>query len=199
MPANATRIAPCVGGCGALLECKVPGRDRSCSDCSAARKRRYRADYYKANGEKERQRSLSWFADNRERSIKASQDWKTGNRQKVRDYKNRRNLDPAERLNGRMRVGINQRLRDGKGGRSWREIVGYGPEELMAHLERQFLPGMTWENVGEWHVDHIVPLVTFQYECADSPEFRRAWALSNLRPLWGKDNRKKWAKRTHLI
>ena len=69
----------------------------------------------------------------------------------------------------------------------------------MTHLERQFLPGMTWGNRGEWHIDHIVPLASFTFTSPDDPEFRAAWALTNLRPLWAKDNIRKSAKRTHLI
>lgn len=66
----------------------------------------------------------------------------------------------------------------------------------MAHLERQFLPGMTWENRGEWHIDHIRPLCSFQFQTPDCPQFREAWALTNLQPLWAQDNLKKggrWA------
>src|SRR3546814_3330220 len=49
-------------------------------------------------------------------------------------------------------------LGDGKNGRSWEILVGYTVADLMAHLERQFLPGMSWDNRGEWHIDHIRPL-----------------------------------------
>lgn len=64
------------------------------------------------------------------------------------------------------------------------------------HLERQFLPGMTWENHGRfgWHIDHIIPLSAFNFETPDHIDFKRAWALSNLQPLWWQDNLKKRAK-----
>jgi hypothetical protein len=69
----------------------------------------------------------------------------------------------------------------------------------MAHLERQFLPGMSWENRTRWDVDHIVPLKAFSFTSAEDPDFRAAWHLSNLRPLWSGDNVKKQGRRTHLI
>lgn len=98
-----------------------------------------------------------------------------------------------------MRTMIHRGLGKGKAGRSWREFVPYTLEELMAHLERQFLPGMTWDNRRQWHIDHIVPLASFTFTSPDDPEFRAAWALTNVRPLWAKDNIRKSAKRTHLL
>ena len=38
-------------------------------------------------------------------------------------------------------------------------LVGCTPEELKSHLDAQFLPGMSWENMGRvWHIDHIKQL-----------------------------------------
>lgn len=111
----------------------------------------------------------------------------------------RRASDPAWRVSSHVRGLMHRALGKAKAGRSWREFVPYTLDELMRHLERQFLPGMTWENRGEWHIDHIVPLSSFEFTSPADPEFRAAWALTNLRPLWAKDNIRKNAKRTHLI
>lgn len=70
-------------------------------------------------------------------------------------------------------------------------MVDYTVEELRAHLERQFLRGMGWHNAGEWHIDHIIPVSSFNYTSPDDLEFKRCWALANLRPLWGRDNIRK--------
>ena len=64
----------------------------------------------------------------------------------------------------------------------------------MAHLEVRFQPGMSWDNYGEWHIDHIVPLAAFNYETPDDLDFGRAWALENLQPLWAKENIRKWCR-----
>ena len=60
----------------------------------------------------------------------------------------------------------------------------------MAHLEKQFKEGMTWNNYGYygWHIDHIRPVSSFNFNSYDDPEFKECWALSNLQPLWGKEN-----------
>ena len=111
----------------------------------------------------------------------------------------KRKTDPAWRVSAHMRVIMHRALNGKKAGRSWREFVPYTLEELMAHLERQFLPGMTWENKGKWHIDHVIPLASFDFEKPEDDDFQAAWTLSNLRPLWGKDNIRKQARRTHLL
>jgi hypothetical protein len=98
-----------------------------------------------------------------------------------------------------MRGRFHKVLTRRKAGRSWREFVDYSVEELVAHLERQFLKGMSWENMGEWHIDHIVPLAAFTITGADDPELRRAWALTNLRPIWAKENLRKGARVASLL
>lgn len=113
--------------------------------------------------------------------------------------KRRRAEIPSVTINERISAGVKNSLRDGKGGHSWEVLLSYTLPDLMVHLERQFLPGMTWGNRGDWHIDHIVPLASFKFETPDCPEFRAAWALSNLRPLWAVDNIRKSDKRTHLL
>lgn len=100
------------------------------------------------------------------------------------------------RIGNLIRAGI---ASGSKRKRRWESLVGYTLADLMKHLERQFLPGMSWENRSEWHIDHILPLASFSFQTPDDPEFKAAWALTNLRPLWALDNIKKNATRTHLI
>ena len=64
----------------------------------------------------------------------------------------------------------------------------FSEAELRDHLQRQFVRGMSWDNYGEWHIDHIIPVIAFSVSGPECPELRKAWALSNLRPLWAKDN-----------
>ena len=69
-------------------------------------------------------------------------------------------------LNNRIRAGIKQSLRRrGKDprGTSWEGLVSFSLDELCQHLERQFANGMSWNNMGQWHIDHIVPLVAFSF------------------------------------
>lgn len=121
-------------------------------------------------------------------------------------------LDPEFAIKQRMRAAFRRRrqgLRIGdilraavkRNGRapSVEAFVGYTAQDLRRHLERQFLPGMTWAAFcdGRIHIDHILPLSSFRIE--DPEELRAAWALSNLRPLWEAANIAKAAQVQFLL
>ncbi|MEQ8962989.1 MAG: hypothetical protein RLP02_34605 [Coleofasciculus sp. C2-GNP5-27] len=106
---------------------------------------------------------------------------------------------PDVAIHGRMSAGIRAALRERKAGRRWESIVGYSLEKLLVHLEKQFLPGMTWENFHQWEIDHIVPRSAFSFQDETDPEFVACWSLTNLRPMWTVDNRQKSAKILYLV
>lgn len=120
-----------------------------------------------------------------------------------RNYNNllaaKRRKTPKWSVSAHMSTLIHRALGKNKAGRSWRQFVPYTLDDLVVHLDRQFLPGMSWQNRGEWHIDHIQPLASFYFVTAEDPEFKAAWALSNLRPWWAMDNLKKSAKRLYLV
>ena len=64
------------------------------------------------------------------------------------------------------------------------DLLGYSPLELKQHLESLFTEGMSWDNHGEWHIDHIKPVSKFDPETP----MNIVNALSNLQPLWAYDN-----------
>jgi hypothetical protein len=109
--------------------------------------------------------------------------------------------DAGHRLHLSISVLVRRALGQDKAGRSWEALVGYSLADLRQHLERQFVKGMSWENYGShWHVDHIVPRSLFSFDSAGhNTDFKACWSLSNLRPLWATENRKKNGKRLHLL
>jgi hypothetical protein len=60
------------------------------------------------------------------------------------------------------------------------DLLGYSSLELKNHLTSLFTEGMSWDNYGEWHIDHIKSV--FEFDNNTSPSIVNA--LSNLRPLW---------------
>lgn len=120
----------------------------------------------------------------------------------------RRQIDPSLKLQRQIhkkhrKDWLRAKIRGGAvGGRRSQRFprkLGYTAEQLRAHLERQFTKGMNWERfaAGEIEIDHIVPMSAF--DLTDDGGIKAAWALTNLRPLWAKDNRAKAARRTFLI
>jgi hypothetical protein len=98
----------------------------------------------------------------------------------------------------RMRAAVSSRMwsalkphGSSKGGALF-DLVGYSKEQLVAHLESLFSPGMAWDNYGAWHVDHRKPCALF--DLTDNAQFAECWALANLQPLWAADNIRKGAK-----
>ena len=68
------------------------------------------------------------------------------------------------------------------------DIIGCDWQQFKIHIEEEFQDGMTWDNYGEWHIDHIVPKSFFKYTSTDDVEFKYCWSLNNLQPLWAEEN-----------
>tara|TARA_R110002020_G_scaffold1459_6_gene6591 strand:+ start:951 stop:1400 length:450 start_codon:yes stop_codon:yes gene_type:complete len=64
------------------------------------------------------------------------------------------------------------------------EYIGCDITYLKEHLQEQFTQDMTWDNYGEWHVDHIIPIATAN----TLEELESLLHYTNLQPLWGTDN-----------
>ena len=102
--------------------------------------------------------------------------------------------NPMHRLSDAVSSNVNNGIRKGsKQGRRTFEVLGYTVEQLMAHLEAQFTAGMSWDTYGRngWHIDHIIPVSVHHFQTPDDADFKRAWALQNLRPMWAADNIRK--------
>jgi hypothetical protein len=69
------------------------------------------------------------------------------------------------------------------------QMLGCTPQELILHIEKQFKPGMNWNNwsVHGWHLDHIVPLDSGK----NQEEVEKLCHYTNLQPLWAEENLKK--------
>lgn len=103
----------------------------------------------------------------------------------------RNKQNPFFRLSNNMRSYIWYFLKGNKNGSKWQDIVGYSIIELKNRLEVQFQKGMTWNNYGKWHIDHIRPISSFNFTTFTDSEFKKCWSLKNLQPLWASDNVRK--------
>ena len=140
-------------------------------------------------------KSKIWYEQNKEYRKKYLKEYREKNIDKIRkvkrDYeKNRKASDPAYKLISNFRTAIYQVLKENnvEKNKHYFDILKYTPEELISHLEKQFTDSMTWENYGEWHVDHRMPISSFVFESVDDDSFIKCWSLENLQPMWGKDN-----------
>jgi hypothetical protein len=70
--------------------------------------------------------------------------------------------------------------------------LGCSIPEFIGYIADKFQKGMSWDNHGEWHLDHIKPLASFDLE--DLKQFKQAVHYTNYQPLWAFDNLSKGAK-----
>lgn len=158
------------------------------------------------NRDPERAREIGrrWRAANPDRVKENNRAWHERNpgRRNETDRARRaaRTRTITERLQEVMATTVRRQLMGAKRGSRTFDLLGYSVHELRAHLEARFTDGMTWENygIGGWEIDHIKPKRVFSFESASEPAFRECWALSNLQPLWAKDNRSKAGKWTEV-
>lgn len=66
------------------------------------------------------------------------------------------------------------------------QILGCSLDQFREHIASQFKPGMTLENHGEWHLDHVIPMARALQSDFFSPE--QLCHYTNYQPLWAKEN-----------
>lgn len=148
-----------------------------CKKCSNVRNRKYYKKYYQNNKEKIRRRKSDWRAVNKE--------W-------TRKYERKLRKENIQfRLSRILRSRLWEAIKGHKVGSAVNDL-GCSIKFLKEYLESQFQPGMSWDNYGEWHIDHIKPLASF--DLTDREQFLEACHYTNLQPLWASDNLSKGAK-----
>jgi hypothetical protein len=114
---------------------------------------------------------------------------------RLNKYRTKRRLeDPGYKAIGNLRSGLNKLFRRKPSmnkNLSTLKLIGCSREELKIHLEKQFRPGMSWENYNYngWHIDHIIPLSTAK--SFEEIVEKKLMHYTNLQPLWRLDNQKK--------
>jgi hypothetical protein len=150
------------------------------------------------NKEYMKEKHKKWYQKNKEKWNEYIKEYREKNIDKIRETKRnyektRKSNDPLYKLIANFRTAIYTVLKENNLNKygHYFEILQYSPEELVGHLENQFVDGMSWENYGEWHVDHKLPITYFNFKEVGDEEFLKCWGLDNLQPMWGEENIKK--------
>jgi hypothetical protein len=140
----------------------------------------------------------TWYEQNKEHRKEYLKEYREKNmdsiRKTKRDYQQHlRDTDPTYKLISYFRTAIYQVLKESnvEKNKHYFDVLQYTPKQLIDHLELQFTDGMTWENYGVWHVDHIKPISSFSIVEMGDDEFMKCWCLNNLQPMWGEENIRK--------
>lgn len=119
--------------------------------------------------------------------------WQKQNKHKVRAHRvERYNTDPLFRLRVTLARRIGMAFKHNYKSATTMELVGCSIAEAKKCIESQFAEGMSWQNWGEWHIDHKIPFAAFDLSVPENQ--RKVCHYTNLQPLWAKDNLKKGAK-----
>ena len=96
--------------------------------------------------------------------------------------------DPQGHLASVVRSQVKKALKHDKEMTST-EYLGCDIKTFKAHIEAQFKEGMTWENHGEWHIDHKIPLkYKHNGETPSLEEVAKRLHYTNTQPMWASEN-----------
>jgi hypothetical protein len=139
-----------------------------------------------------RKQKAEYQEKNKEQIGEYSKKWRMDNRDLMNRQKRERRKNPLIRLKCNLRTLIGNRIRESGYTKKSKcfSIIGCTIDDLRLHLESKFQSGMSWQNYGQWHVDHKQPLAFAKTE----RELIGLFHYTNLQPLWAIDNIKKGAK-----
>lgn len=171
-------------------------------------------EYYEENKENITAYKKIHYEENKEKYVDNNKNYRDNNKEQIRDQKKeykkeRRKNDPIYRLRESVSYTIRYALKKSgsikKG--SVLDAIPYTIQEMKKYIEKQFLEPdnewMNWQNQGiynkntwndndpltwTWNLDHITPQSDLPYISMEDENFKKCWALSNLRPYSAKLN-----------
>lgn len=173
-----------------------------CKDCKKEDQKIYNKTYYEKYG-LDRINKMSTIRNNIYRQqdperykLYAQKNYQTHKEIRIKNAVNyerkRTKEDPVYKLSKRIRTRLRNALKNNtKNGSAVRDL-GCSLDYFKEYIESKFQLGMSWENHGKWHLDHIVPLIVF--DLTERSQALKACHYTNYQPLWASDNLIKSAK-----
>lgn len=156
----------------------ILGRCKTCHNKKCANRMKIRIKSDDEYSKKMKEYKKKWKTANRGKIIEYLRRWEEKNPEKVKEYRNK----PHRKLSSNLR----KRLREFVKGQRRFPGVGCTRERLVSHIESLWDEGMTWDNYGQWHIDHIMPCSAF--DLMDPKQIEECFHYTNLQPLWAKEN-----------
>lgn len=190
------------------------GRRSECKECIKIIQKKYKElpEYQEKRKKYDKER----YNKNKDKILNIKKKYYKENKESILNYKKNYRLNNGEKIK-EWRINNKERLSELQSNYrkkyphviTWRSILystlnrlgtkkssktidelGYSAEQLKEHIENNFDEGMSWENHGEWDIDHIRPVSSFS---SDTP-MNVVNSLDNLQPLWKIDNLSKGSK-----
>lgn len=170
----------------------------SCEREANRAKSEYKKQWYEANKSKILASAAKRYEENKDEKLAYASEYQKKNLKKIIASRKLREMnDEVYALKERVRGLIKESIKKSGSKKKSRtsEILGCSTLEFKLHIERQFVKGMCWDNFGEWHLDHIVPISSAKTE-DDVVSLNHH---TNLRPMWAADNIRKSNKMEFLL
>ena len=156
------------------------GKCGLCRICKSESAKAYR-DKLKENGVYKQMK--------RDEYIKNYETYKKRQKNRVRDYKKeysdlRKSDIRTFKYSLRNRIHQAFKYRNMGKNTSTSKLLGCNFDYAKKYIEKQFTEDMSWDNYGQWHIDHIKPLAVAETK----EELENLFNYKNLQPLWAYDN-----------
>ena len=164
------------------------GHRAECKECQKISNKKYKTE----NREKLKDKNKEYYENNKERIKEYYKDYSQiyfqKNKERINEYRrDRRKKDISYDISCRTRTRIGTAIKNKSN--STKELLGCDIDFYIQYLEEKFEEGMTWENRDEWHIDHIIPIASF--DLTDEKQLFEAFHYTNTQPLWAEDNFRK--------
>lgn len=175
--------------------------------CKLCRNHQFKK-YRQENKEKINDKSKKYNQENKEKVKACKEKYRLANKDKLSKKNKLYKILNREKINQRRKqsrsCNVQQRIKNSLRARLWSavkgvnksngtmQLVGCDISILIKYMESLFLEGMSWDNYGKWHIDHIRPCSSF--DLSDTEQQKICFNYKNLQPLWAEDNLRKGAK-----
>ena len=152
----------------------------------------YNKSFY-LNPEKQKQKKISdkiYYETNKEKVSEYKKEWALKNKESINQrYRNYRQNDINYKIKQNLRKRISTVLSGKSKSQTTLSLLGCSLEFFKIYIEQKFKDGMTWDNYGLWHIDHIIPCYSFDLTIPSNQQ--ACFHYTNLQPLWASENCKK--------
>lgn len=162
------------------------GYTSSCKECRYSKTNTWLRENYNQNKEEVLEKNSKWRRDNWEAVYKQRMESGSQARGMNKWYHNKGKYNIQHVLKERLRQRIRNTVTKGYKSASSLKLLGCDIEFFKKHLQKQFTEGMSWDNYGDWHIDHIIPCDSFDLTIPE--EQAKCFHYTNCQPLWAKDN-----------
>jgi hypothetical protein len=153
----------------------------------------YQKDYYLKNKIKVKEQMKQRQLIHKEDKKQYDRNYRINNKKRINKKLQKKLKNNIQfKLASILRIRIWQALRNNSKYQKTLDLLSCSIDFLKKYLESQFTKGMSWDNYGKWHIDHIKPCASF--DLSKESEQRKCFNYKNLQPLWANENLSKGSK-----